>query len=322
MSWVVRAWDRFFHRKVDLSICGEIRVAYAFFLLINILVLGTDLERWFSESGVMPLAASKTVVDSDTWTLFQWLPQTDFVLWLCYSIFVVQIVLLLVGLFTRTQLVCIFVWLISFQHRHLILFDGEDYLFRLMCFYLIFTPAGEYRSVDRWLSERSGKRSPGEVLAQPIWPLRLIQIQMVVIFLSTAIEKLKGPEWRDGTALYYVAKLDDVFGRFWVPEFVFESMPIVMLLTWTVVVLELFVPIAVWFDKTRRAALITALVFHLATDYAMNLFLFQWIMLVGWMSFVTPEDRLALSKLAIRRRQRDNDTAPAPIVEHEGSPGI
>ncbi len=43
-----RHWNRFFHEKADLSICGEIRIAYAFLLLVNALVLLPDLEKWFA----------------------------------------------------------------------------------------------------------------------------------------------------------------------------------------------------------------------------------------------------------------------------------
>ena len=219
-----RRWDRFFHEKADLSICGEIRIAYAFLLLVNALVLLPDLEKWFGESGLVPLSASRTIIDPDTVTLFQWLPQTNVVLWTCYTLFLVQIVALLFGVFTRFQLVSVFVWLVSFQHRHVILFDGEDVVFRLLCFFLIFTPAGKYYSLDRWRKNRSG-RGDDEAVGTPVWPLRLIQIQMSLIYISSVWEKLKGKDWLDGTALYYVSRLDDLFGRFWVPDFMFESMP-------------------------------------------------------------------------------------------------
>ena len=44
------------------------------------------------------------------------------------------------------------------------------------------------------------------------------------------------------------------------------------------------------FRETRLPCLLVAALFHLGCDYAMNLFLFQWIMLVGWMSFLTSDD--------------------------------
>ena len=66
----------------------------------------------------------------------------------------------------------------------------------------------------------------------------------------------------------------------------FESMVVITLMTWSVLAVEMAVPLALWFKKTRRTALVVAFAFHLTTDYVMNLFLFQWIMMVGLLSFV------------------------------------
>jgi len=61
-------------------------------------------------------------------------------------------------------------------------------------------------------------QAQGIAVATPIpWGLRLFQLQMAVIYLSSAIEKTSGVDWREGTALYYVARLDDSFGKFPVP---------------------------------------------------------------------------------------------------------
>ena len=148
------AWNAFFHRQADLSIFGFIRIAYAVLLLINILSWWPDLDKWFGEDGVLSLAVSRIVVDPDTVTIFQWLPTTPAVLWTCYLILIINVVCLMVGLFTRFQCFCVFVLFTSFAHRNNLIFDGEDVLFRLLAFYLFFSPAGKYCSVDNWLASR------------------------------------------------------------------------------------------------------------------------------------------------------------------------
>ena len=60
--------------------------------------------------------------------------------------------------------------------------------------------------------------------------------------------------------------------------------------TWSVIAVELAVPIFIWFRETRRLCLAGLLLFHLANEWTMNLFFFHWIMLVGWISFLTPDD--------------------------------
>jgi hypothetical protein len=288
----------FFHRKSDLSIFGPIRIAYATLLLINVLTWWPDLEKWFGESGVLTLAVaiSDQVIDPDTVTIFEWLPTTPTVLWTCYLILIANAVALVLGLFTRCQLISIFVLYTSFVHRNILIFDGEDVLFRLFAFYLLFAPAGQYRSIESWWRSRKTPVANQGLKRYPIWPLRLIQIQTASIVFFSAFEKLKGTEWFGGTAIYYVSRLDDMFCRFPVPEFIFKSLILMAIISWATLVLELGVPVAVWFEKTRRAALILVFLFHLSLDYMMNLNLFQWMMMVGWMSFIQPQDVALIRK--------------------------
>jgi hypothetical protein len=42
----------------------------------------------------------------------------------------------------------------------------------------------------------------------------------------------------------------------------------------------------IWFTRWRRATLVTAIGLHLMMELTMNLHLFQWFMIVGWLSFL------------------------------------
>ena len=100
--------------------------------------------------------------------------------------------------------------------------------------------------------------------------------------------KWQGQSWRDGTALYYVARMDDLFGRFWLPDFLFENPWILKPMTWGVVGLEALLPLMLWFRPTRRLAVGAAIGLHLCIEYAMHIYLFEWVMIVGVLSFVEP----------------------------------
>lgn len=256
------------------------------------------MEIWYGENGLLPFTISQQIVDPDTVTLFEFLPQTSFALWSCYFILIFNAIALAFGFLTRIQLFSIFILYNSFVHRNVLIVDGEDTVFRLMAFYLFFSPAGYYFSVDNWIRKNiklgikqantREKITPPQEFA--IWPLRLIQIQTVTIVLFSAIEKLNGADWLDGTAIYYVSRLDDLFYRLPLPSFPFESLLFIKLITWGTLVFELGAPIAVWFKRTRIPALIVLLFFHLSLEYTMNLNLFQWLMILGWCSFLQPGD--------------------------------
>ena len=49
-------------------------------------------------------------------------------------------------------------------------------------------------------------------VAAAIWPLRLIRVQVALIYLTSGLFKLFGAAWRDGSAVYY-ATGQNIFGR-------------------------------------------------------------------------------------------------------------
>jgi hypothetical protein len=272
------AWNALFFGPRDPRLASVLRIGYGILLLINLVMWAPDLRLWFSESGLLPLSAAREIVNEHAPTVLGWV-SADGWMWSCYGVLVASAVLLTLGWHTRIQAIIVLIGLISFQNRNYAIVDGEDTVFRLFAFYLALCPAGWAFSLDARRRKRQGE-------APPIpWGLRLFQIQMSVIYLSSAIEKSKGSEWTSGTALYYVSRLDDSFGKFPVPAFACETLWIIKLMTWSVLVLEWALPVLLWWKRTRRAAIVVAIVFHLAIEYTMNLFLFHWLMILGVLSF-------------------------------------
>lgn len=273
-------WNGVFFAERDPRLASVLRIGYGVLLLINLAMWAPDLRLWFSEAGLLPLAAAREIVNEHAPTVLGWV---DAAWWppACYGVLVAAAVLLTVGWHTRIQAIIVLIGLTSFQNRNYAIVDAEDTVFRMFAFYLALCPAGWAFSLDA----RRRKRR-GIACDPPIpWGLRLFQIQISVIYLSSALAKSMGEEWRSGTALYYVSRLDDSFGKFPVPAFPFEILWITKLLTWSVLILEWGLPVLLWLKQTRRAAIVVAIVFHLSIEYSMNLFLFHWLMILGILSF-------------------------------------
>ncbi len=287
LTRLAQSWDRFFHQPVDVRVCAAFRIGFGILALINVVGYAPFVEEWFTEAGAVPLGVSRILIDPDTITVFNWLPATGAVVWTCYGLFVLNAAALLIGFRSRFQAVAVFFWLVSFQHRNYLINDGEDTLFRLFAFLLIFLPLSEVWSVDAWIARRRG-RSPH--MRRPAWALRLIQIQTAVVMLCAGFEKWLGADWRDGTAMYYVSRVNDLFGRFPLPDSWFDSLPLLHAMSWSTLAFETAAPVLVWIPQIRLVVVAAAIGFHLWIDYTMNLFLFQWLMILGWLSFVRVED--------------------------------
>ena len=284
-----RAWNGFLFAPFDLRIAAWLRIGFALLTLVNLGVLGLDLEFWFGPDGPMPIDASRGIIDPDSHTIFEILPQTSLTLWICYGLALAHTVGLLVGFFPRVQAFGVFFWLLSFHNRHVMIFDGEDQLFRLFALFMVFLPTHRFHSVHSWL--RGRRQEPEPARFATAWAFRLFQIQTTFVYVGAAWSKWSGSEWRSGIAMWYVTRLDDAWGKYPVPDFLFDSLPMIYLLTWTTLVLEAFLPIGLWVPRTRWFTLIVAVFFHLSLEYTMNLFLFHWLMLVGLLPFIATDGR-------------------------------
>lgn len=294
-----REYHAFLFESIDPRRTAFFRIAFSVLMLLMVLPWLPFVADYFSDAGRFPLTASRQCYDEDTLTVFQFLPNTPPVASTCYALLLAHILFLGVGFFSRFQAAAVFFWLCSFQHRNPLIWDGEDTVFRLFAFFLALTPCGCAWSIDAFFQRRK-QGVPPALSPRKAWAFRLIQIETTLIYLSTVLCKLNGTAWLDGTALYYVSRLDDVFGKFYFPEWLLFNLPAIRLMTWSVVAAELFIPIGVWFKETRRMAILTALGLHLGIEWTMHLNFFEWIMALGVLSFANNSDVLWARRLLCR----------------------
>jgi hypothetical protein len=151
-------------------------------------------------------------------------------------------------------------------------------------FFLMFASSGVVLSVDARLKRlRTGTGDESSPLISP-WPQRLIQYQLAIVYLASFFWKAKGSTWWNGTALFYVLNLREI-RRFPVPHF-FYDVWMLRLESWFALAFELLFPLLVWFRKFRNPLLIAGLLFHLSLEYALNVPMFEWDILIAYVLFL------------------------------------
>ncbi len=291
MSAYTRAgpFDRFLFHACDPRVCVVLRLFVATILLIYLTIWWFDASLWFSDAGVLRNETAKQLDWTTRWSILFWLPSNALIVKTLLSVLSASCLMLWLGICSRTQAAILYVGLTSFQHRNLLICDGEDTVLRWLLFAMIFMPL-DYCFALRRTGPVKAERRPLTDDRAGAWALRIVQLELTAIYLSTAWCKWQGETWRDGTALYYVSIMDDVFGRFWVPEFVFTTYWIVQTCTWAVLVGETILPFGLWIRPLRKPMILLGILLHLAIEYSMHLFLFEWIMLAGLLTFVRPEE--------------------------------
>jgi len=286
LSRVLSSWEIFFHTRTDEYGCylaGILRIAFSILLFLVFGILALDYELFFVPGNPMiPVKLGRQTIDQDTWSMFPYLPETAFCYWTVYGIFMIQIILLGLGVLPRFQIACVFFWIVMIRHIDNIIWDAEDNVMRVIAFFMIFWPLDRVTIWDKF-----GRTSFTTTKSWPMWPFRLVQIEMCLIYLSTVISKFQGEEWTGGIALWYVVHLKDTYGMWLNPNWIFGYHGPLKVLTYATLVLESTTPIMMWISRrTRLVGLFLVTGFHLSLDLTMNLNAFHWIMIIGWMSFL------------------------------------
>lgn len=190
---------------VDCRALALMRIGIGFVLLLDLGIRATDLEAHYSNMGVLPLHL-----------LFQyvWDPYLISIhnmsgLWQVQAVlFIIEAVfafLLLVGYHTRFVTIISWFLLLSLQNRNTLIGQGGDDLLRMLLFWAIFLPWGRFYSLDA----KKSTNQPKQILHFSAASAGFI-IQIMLVYICTALLK-DSPEWHTtGTALYNALSLDQV----------------------------------------------------------------------------------------------------------------
>lgn len=299
LSLCWRVWRAFWFHPVMPQSQAIFRILFGLLVLQILLVsIGSNFLDWYG---------SRAIVQNETVRRHFWNLQPQFDLLLAfgsdsslmgyyYSV-VAAALCLTVGFCTRLSCIYVALALISMHHHDPFNINGGDAFVRLMIMYLCFSNCGDCFSVDRFISQkRAGHILP--VVAKPGWALRLIQIQIAIVYFHTFVCKVNGQQWWDGTAVYFATRLEDLM-RLKMP--LFDSLAFCKFLSWYTLAVEGAMFTLVWIKELRYFVLASAVILHLGIDFAINLPVFEWAFIFSLVAFVEPSDIQKLHAQVVAR---------------------
>lgn len=285
MRAAVAKWERFWFEPEETSALALFRIAFGLVVLAWSLTLTHDAYDFFSEDGVLPRQPDfDGPFDAGLWGVLGIFPSKGAVAALL-AILIAGAVALIVGYRTRLAALLVFVCLLSLQRRNVFVFNSGDGLLKIIAFYLVFAPAGASLSVDRL---RAARDRFWEFPARAPWVVRLLQIQLSVIYLSMVWAKVRGTTWGDGTAVSYAMRIEDL-QRLHLPQWVVDSSLVTSLMTYGTLGVELALGILVWNRKLRPWVLLLGVGLHLGIDLTLRVGFFSYAMLTLYIAFLPPE---------------------------------
>jgi hypothetical protein len=263
------------------------RIAFGIVLLEYCLLLTPELVTYFSDTnGILRLKTLDSVFGIPVINLIALVPQGDSWLVAFFAVFVLACLGVTVGLFSRVSIILVYLGLVSFLHRNIFVHHGGEHLMCIAAFWMMFAPIDAELSLDRLWAPKESRSSDPQLCS--LWALKAYQFQFVLIYWQASLSKLASPGWWDGTAMYYVFRHLE-FARFPVP-YVPQNLFLLKLATWSSILAETFGWTLIWFKETRYVVLLVLLVFHLSIDYAMNIPIFEHIMIASLVIFIPGED--------------------------------
>ncbi len=274
-----RAWSRFWFTPVRSSSYVVWRTALAVAVGCWLASLAPDLVDLYGESGLQP----EPRYTSYRWGLMRWFT-SDVALYSIWVVTAVATTLVGVGRLVRVGAPVMFVGVMSFTSDNADLLNAGDELLRIWCAYFavyaLLTP-------NRVLEARPA--ADGVRPLAPAWLMRLVQIQLTIVYPFTAIAKFRGDAWLDGTASLLSLGLVD-FERFPVPDALTDSLAFGAAATWGTLAVEMSLPYLLWTRRTRRFAVVLGVGLHVGFDYALRVGFFGWAMIVGYAAFLAPDE--------------------------------
>lgn len=278
-------WDRFFFRPVPVEGIALFRIIWCLLLMFYLLLDIGNIADFYGPKSILTLKTVKEHFNFPHMNLFHVLGDSVPVVRLMMAIYGLSLFSALIGFKTRLSLVVALVCMVSFHQRNIWLLSSSEVLMRTMMIFLVCSPAGNALSVDSLIAKMRNAALPKEWAP---WTLRLIQIQISVVYIWTVWHKLKGDHWIDGTAVYYATRLDSMT-NFPVPVLL-DNMFFIKIMTWGTLILEFALGTLIWFKEFRKPLIIAGIFFHLGIEYMMSIPFFEWAMIALLVNFFTPEE--------------------------------
>ncbi len=298
------------------------RMGFGVIGFVTMLLEWNDVERYYGPEGILTHEMLTHVVRSQ-WRFSILDYATADQVHALYLLLLVALLCVALGILTRGALVAAVFLLFSFHEYGSITLDGGDTLLRLVGFILLISPCHRAFTLTNLrrrlrLMRETGKDQPTDARTMSIWPYRLLLWQMIVLYVSSAIEKFTGPTWREGSAIAIVLHhtsfshlsaavadkltfLSPAVGYFTLlSQFAWALIPVVGVLTWTGIH-------AVSPGRLKRALLICGVLVHGSIFLLMDVGTFSLTVLVAYLGLLIDDDFRAI-------RERLNKNVREPII--------
>lgn len=287
------AWlSRFALTPASARPLAILRIAVSVALIAEAAVIAPHLYDYYGPSSLMQPAVNDAFVH---WSLpslpalarllaFTGLTEAA-VVRVAFGIYVLALHLLLLGCRTRTAAVVSWLFFLAFKRSGGASAYGAFEFAQIALFYCVVLPVGDAVSLDTC-------RAPRPPSAGARIGLRVLQLHLCVVYLSSGIAKAAGEQWWNGEAIWR-ALMRPGHGSIdfsWLAEYAWVA----RLACWGTLACELGYVVFIWSRRTRRPWVLATIAMHVAIAVSLGLVFFSALMIaLNVAAFLVPAEAAA-----------------------------
>ncbi len=280
---LIGAWDRFFFAPLPMLPVAVFRVVFSATLFVMYSFRFVDWRFYFTDDGYLSGDKALEVLPDVLRPVFAWYPVSDFAAWSLHLLFLCALASLALGIFGRLSAFLALVLHLAFMQRNYAIVYGADIVATFFLFALVVMDNSRRLSVLN-LVRKAKDSAPSQV--NEVFStvgVRLAQLQLCIIYGYTGLEKLKGPSWWDGTAVWAVLGNQQImmFDATWMKHFPL----LIAAATHATVLWEIYFPALVWIRPVRKWVLAFGVLLHGLIALSVGLIFFSLIMVSGYFLF-------------------------------------
>lgn len=271
--------------QVDSRPLSLFRVCFAALLLKNALYHLPVAHRLYSDTGIVPRAPLwPGALEPYHFSLLDylaadWMVVCFFLLWSGVTL------ALLLGYHTSWMAPLNLIFILSVQARNPYDLTGANVVMRVLSFWMLFVSLNHHYALE-------ARRTPAASHTTFAFPLRLMQLQVALIYVLTWYVKINSGAWLTGDALHYTFQMQAYLlplGE-WLPSV--SPAWVLRVFTWGTLVVEgafaplVFLPLAQPF--ARATGLLLAALLHLGIALTMTIPDFSLVMGISYLLFFEP----------------------------------
>jgi len=265
------------------------RILLSLVIIKDLLIYLLSYKSLFGSSSIVPIEIYDSILKLYNLSVFRYLFTTDASTLSVLLIALLLATVLMMGFFNKLSGTLLFLLLLLLKFRNIYIMDGGDNLILVLLPFIAFGKSTPLVTPNN----RNFFNTPSiykiiNVELSFLMPIAII-VQVCLVYFFAGLYKLMGPLWQNGTAIFYVMRVDD-FRWTSLNFFLTDQYLFVKSLTYFTIIWELSFPFLIIKRKIKNITIAISVLMHIGIFIFMHIDNYSFVMIISYFVFFTDRE--------------------------------